>query len=66
MKEKTLYGRGCSTVGRAVASNTCDLQFESHHRQFLFTLSCMGKLKIKKRPRIAHQALARFEFESLE
>ena len=49
---------GCSSVGRAVATNTRGLLFESSYRLSfinLFTLNCMEKTKIKKkRPGMAN------------
>ena len=36
-KIKDWSGSGCGAVGRAVASDTRDQQFESGHRQILFT-----------------------------
>ena len=50
-------GSGFGSVGRPVASNTRDTQFESRHRKTLFILSvnCIEKTKIhKKRPGIFH------------
>ena len=55
-------GSGCSSVGRAVASNTRGPLFETSHWQnlystfiYLFTINCIEKTKInKKRPGIAH------------
>ena len=52
-------GSGCGSVGRAVASNTRGLRFESGHWQtymeHLFTVNCNETTKIKKkRPGIAH------------
>ena len=51
-------GSGCKPVGRAVASDTRGLQFESSHRQkfiyieHLFTVKCVLKRwKLKKRSR---------------
>ena len=45
-------GSGCDAVGRAVASNTWDPQFESRDRQFdlLPTVlkNCIEKTKIQK------------------
>ena len=53
-----ILGSGCDSVGRAVASDTRGLQFESSHRQilyYLYTVNCIGKVKIKKeRPGMAH------------
>ena len=54
------WSSGCSSVGRAVASNTRGLWFESSHRQtiileHLFSLNFFKKAKIKKnRPEMAH------------
>ena len=44
-------GSGCGSVGRVVASNTRDPQFESSsHRQILFTINCIKDvLKIRKK-----------------
>ena len=42
-------GSGCYTVGRVIAAETNDLQFESSHRQFLFPIYCIEKSKIKKK-----------------
>ena len=36
-------------VGREVASDTWDMQFESIHRNFLFTLNYIDKTKTKKK-----------------
>ena len=52
-------GSGCGSVGRAVASDTRDPQFESSHRKafikHLFTVNCVVKTKIKKkRPGMAY------------
>ena len=45
-------GSGCGSVGRAVASDTRDLWFESSH---LSIINCIGKTNIKKkRPGLAH------------
>ena len=41
------HGGGCGTVGRAVASNTRVLQFESSHRQFYLLSTVLNKLFIK-------------------
>ena len=58
-----LEGSGCGSVGRAVASSTRGLRFESSHRQkfiylywtFVYCQLCIGKTKIKKkRPGMAH------------
>ena len=48
-------GCGCGTIGRLVASNTINLQFESSHRQkFMCTIICFEKTKFKtKRPGMA-------------
>ena len=50
----SLLGSGCSSVGRAVASDTRGLRFESSHQQTflywtLFTVNCLEKTKIKKK-----------------
>ena len=37
------WGMSCGSVGRAVASNTKDLQFESSHRQFSYWQLGNGK-----------------------
>ena len=43
-------GSGCSTVGRAVASDLVDPQFESQHRQkFICQLYKIEKTNIKKK-----------------
>ena len=52
-------GSGCCLVGRAVASNSRGLWFESSHRQKLYIeqlyANCFKKMKIKKnRPRMVH------------
>ena len=48
-------GSGCDSVGRTVASYTRVLQFNSYHRQILFTINCIKKTKIqKKRPWMAN------------
>ena len=49
-------GSGCGTVGRAVNSNTRDLQFESQYRQkFICQLYNIEKTETKKkRPGKAH------------
>ena len=36
----SIWGSGCGSVGRAVASNSIDPQFASSHRQILFTIDC--------------------------
>ena len=41
-------GSGCGSVGRAVASDTRDLQFESSLQHFLFTINRVEKMKIGK------------------
>ena len=54
-------GSGCGSVGRAVASNSRGLQFESSHQQkiidieHLLTVNCVLKWQkyIKKRPGMA-------------
>ena len=58
-QQKTHTGSGCGSVGKAVASNTRGLRYESSHQQklywTLFTVSCQEKTKIKKkRPGMAH------------
>ena len=45
-------GSGRGSVGKAVASDTIGLQFESSHRQtlyYLFTVNCVEKTKIKQK-----------------
>ena len=43
-------GSGCGSVDRAVASNARDLQFESSHPQFIFTINCSESIsKIKRK-----------------
>ena len=46
-------GSGCGAVGRLVASNTKDPQFESGHRQYnllsTVIMNCITKTKIKKK-----------------
>ena len=37
-------GCGCGSVGRAVASNTKDLQFESSHWPILCTINCIESI----------------------
>ena len=51
-----LSGSGCGSVGRAVASVTRGLWFESSHRHiYLPIANCIEKTKIKKkRPEMAH------------
>ena len=44
-----ILGSGCGTVGRAVASDTRDPEFESSHLQFLCSLKCIEQMKIKKK-----------------
>ena len=66
-KDFHLDGSGCGSVGRAVASDTRDLRFESCHRQtFLWKicqLSTLLKTKIKKkRPGMPHFLQKRFSF----
>ena len=48
----SMLGSGCGTVGRVVASDTRDPQFESQHRQkFICQLYNIEKTKImKQRP----------------
>ena len=50
-KKNNSLGSGCGSVGRVVASNTRDPQFESSsHRQILFTINCIKDvLKIRKK-----------------
>ena len=40
---------GCSTVGRAVASNIRDTRFKSSHQQFLLTNNCIEKTIVKNK-----------------
>ena len=50
-------GSGCGSVGGAVAYDTRDPRFESSHRLnffHAFTINCIEKTKIKKRPGMAH------------
>ena len=51
LKKNNSLGSGCGSVGRVVASNTRDPQFESSsHRQILFTINCIKDvLKIRKK-----------------
>ena len=46
-------GSGCGAVGRAIASNTRDPQFESSHRLYyllsILLKNCIEKTKIKKK-----------------
>ena len=44
-----MKGRGCGSVGRALAFVTKDLRFESGHMQFLFTFNWNEKTKIKEK-----------------
>ena len=47
-----VLGSGCGSVGRAVASDSRGLQFESSHRRNFFhvlIINCVEKTKIKKR-----------------
>ena len=49
-----ILGSGCDSVGRAVASDTRGLQFESSHRQilyYLYTVNCIEIRKLRKRCR---------------
>ena len=54
-KNRLILGSGCGSVGRAVASNSGGLRFESSYRQTfisdiqLFTVNCIEKTKIKKK-----------------
>ena len=41
-------------VGTAVASYSRDSQFESRHRQFLFTIICIEKSKKEKEGKMVH------------
>ena len=41
-------GSGCGSVGRAIASNARDLQFESQHWQNFIYQCSIEKTKIKK------------------
>ena len=50
--KKVLYGSGCASVGRAVASDTRGLRFQSSHwRTFIhiFIINYFEKTKIKKK-----------------
>ena len=53
-----LKGSGCGSVGKAVASNTRGLRFESSHLQILmnlyFLLTVYRKDENKKRPGMTH------------
>ena len=49
-------GSGWGSGGRAITSETTDLQFESSHWQILFTINCIGKTKIKNK----RQGMANF------
>ena len=55
--KEQIKGGGCGSVGRAVASNSRGLWFESSHHKKLywtFSVNCIEKTKIKtKRPRMA-------------
>ena len=48
-----MVGSGCGSVGKAVASDTRGLRFESSHPQNLYwtliTVNCIEKTKIKKK-----------------
>ena len=47
--KESFWGSGCSSVGRAVASDTRGPRFESSHRQnFISNTNCIEKTKIKK------------------
>ena len=48
-----LLGSGCGTVGRAVASNTRDLWFESQHRQKFICHLCHWCRKDKNKEKEA-------------
>ena len=52
-----VFGSGCGSVGRAVASNSIGPWFESNHQQDcimnMLTVNCNEKTKIKKKPRMA-------------
>ena len=41
-------GSGCDSVGRAVASNTRDQEFESNHQQ-IFTINLIEKTNMKQK-----------------
>ena len=43
-----ISGSGCGSIGRAVASNTRDPQFESSQRQILFIISCIEMTETKE------------------
>ena len=51
--KKRYTGSVCGSVGRTVASNTRDPQFDSSHRQtfikHLFTVNCVGNTKLKEK-----------------
>ena len=66
-----ILGSGCGSFGRAVASNTRGLQFESSHRHnfiyqyrtIVYCQLCIEKTKIKKkRPGMAHFFLKNYHF----
>ena len=44
-----IVGSGCSSVGRAVASDNRDPWFESSHRQILCTINCIWKTVLNRR-----------------
>ena len=50
IKQFWFKGSGCGSVGRAVASDTRDPQFEASHRQtfleHLLTVNCIEKTQI--------------------
>ena len=46
---RCLKGRGCGSVGRAVASGSRDSQFESSPWQILFAINRIEKTEIKKK-----------------
>ena len=51
-------GKGCGSVGRAVAFDTRGPRFESSHFiEHLFTVNCIEKTKIKKK----RQGMAHFK-----
>ena len=61
-----IWGSGCGSVGRAVASDSRGLQFESSHRQkFILNIYCQLYWKDEnkeKRPGLAHFYLKKDDF----
>ena len=43
--------KGCGAIGKVVAPDSIDGQFESSHRQILFTINCIEKTETKKKRR---------------